>query len=120
MEDGLTRIQRQMLRVIAEGMQRWMNALLHDSFDPEIFLCFVTSLGIDPSRIPGMVGMESGLDPYHVLGLERTATDEEVKKRYRAFLMKLHPDTAGVRGTDFLLQTVIVAYQQIAKEKGWG
>jgi len=109
-----------MLRVIAEGMQRWMNALLQDSFDPEIFLRFVTSLGIDPSRIPGMVGMEPGLDPYHILGLERTATDEEVKKRYREFLMKLHPDTAGVKGTDFLLEMVIAAYRQIAKERGWG
>ena len=97
-----------------------MNALLNDSFDPEIFLCFVTSLGIDPSRIPGMVGMESGLDPYHVLGLERTATDEEVKKRYRAFLMKLHPDTAGMAGTERLLQMIRVAYQQIAEERGWG
>ena len=109
-----------MLRVIAEGMQRWMNALLHDAFDPEIFLCFVTSLGIDPSRIPGMVGRKPGLDPYHVLGLERTATDEEVKKRYRAFLMKLHPDSAGMAGTERLLQMIRVAYQQIAEERGWG
>ena len=109
-----------MLRVIAEGMQRWMNALLHDSFDPEIFLRFVTSLGIDPSRIPGMVGMEPGLNPYHVLGLEKTATDEEVKKRYRKFLMKLHPDTAGMTGTEHLLQMIRTAYQQIEKERGWG
>jgi len=27
--------------------------------------------------------------------------------------------TAGVRGTDFLLQMMIAAYKQIARERGW-
>ena len=31
-------------------------------------------------------------DPYKVLGLERTATDEEVKKAYRELARKYHPD----------------------------
>jgi curved DNA-binding protein CbpA len=66
-----------------------------------------------------MVGKQGGFDPYRVLSLERLASDEEVKKRYRELLIKLHPDTAGIRGTDFLLQMMIAAYQQIAKERGW-
>ncbi len=31
-------------------------------------------------------------DPYKVLGIERTATDEEVKKAYRTLSRKYHPD----------------------------
>ena len=31
-------------------------------------------------------------DPYQVLGIERTATDEEVKKAYRELAKKYHPD----------------------------
>ena len=79
----------------------------------------MAGMGIDLSRIPGLVGQQGGFDAYRILGLEKTATDEEVKKRYRELLMKLHPDTAGVSGTDFLLQMMIAAYQQIARERGW-
>jgi preprotein translocase subunit Sec63 len=76
-------------------------------------------MGIDLSQIPNLVGQHDGFDPYRVLGLEKTVTDGEVKKRYRELLIKLHPDTAGVKGTDFLLQMMIAAYQEIAKERGW-
>ena len=31
-------------------------------------------------------------DPYKVLGLERGASDEEVKKAYRRLAKKYHPD----------------------------
>ena len=31
-------------------------------------------------------------DPYQVLGLERGASDEEVKKAYRRLAKKYHPD----------------------------
>lgn len=31
-------------------------------------------------------------DPYKVLGLDASATDEEIKKAYRRFAMKYHPD----------------------------
>ena len=122
MEDGIRRLiqeQEQMRRVICEVVQGWMDALLRDAFNPESFLRFVAGMGIDLSQIPGLVGEQGGFDPYRVLGLEKTATDEEVKKRYRDLLIKLHPDTAGVRGTDFLLQMMIAAYRQIAKERGW-
>ena len=32
------------------------------------------------------------MDPYEVLGIPRTATDQEVKKAYRALSRKYHPD----------------------------
>ena len=31
-------------------------------------------------------------DPYSVLGIQSTATDEEVKKAYRELAKKYHPD----------------------------
>ena len=80
---------------------------------------FVAGMGIDLSLIPNLVGKQEGFDPYRVLNLDRSASDKEVKKRYRELLIKLHPDTAGVRGTDFLLQMMIAAYQQITKERRW-
>lgn len=115
----LLREQEKILGAMRDHVHRWMDDLLRDAFDPESFLRYVASMGMDLSQIPNLVGRRDGFDPYRVLGLEKTATDGEVKKRYRELLIKLHPDTAGVRGTDFLLQMMIAAYQQIAKERGW-
>ena len=123
MEDGIMRLlqaQERIRKVICEEVQGWMDTLLRDAFNPESFLRLIAGMGIDLSQIPNLVGQQGGFDPYRVLGLEKTATDSEVKKRYHELLIKLHPDTAGVSGTDFLLQMMIAAYQQIAKERGWG
>ena len=122
MEEDIVKRLREQERILGEmrdNVLGWMDALLRDAFNSENFLRYVAGMGIDLSQVPNLIGRRDGFDPYRVLGLEKTATDEEVKKRYRELLMKLHPDTAGVRGTDFLLQMMIAAYQQIAKERGW-
>ncbi|MFC1864846.1 J domain-containing protein [Chloroflexota bacterium] len=122
MEENFVKRLREQERILGEmrdNVLGWMDDLLRDAFNPESFLRYITSMGIDLSQVPNMVGQGDGLNPYRVLGLEKTATDGEVKKRYRELLVKLHPDTAGVRGTDFLLQMMIAAYREIAKERGW-
>jgi len=122
MDDDIVKRMREQERILGEmsnDVLDWMDALLRDAFNPEAFLRYAAGMGIDLSQVPDLVGRHDGFDPYRVLGLEKTATDEEVKKRYREMLIKLHPDTAGVRGTDFLLQLMIAAYQQIAKERRW-
>jgi len=122
MEDRFARIRRMqegVVRALADEVQRWMQELLTEAIDPVSFIRFAEGLGIDLSSMKGMIGKQDGLDPYRVLGLERTDTDEVVKQRYRQLLMKLHPDTAGVKGTEFLVQMVMVSYEQISKERGW-
>ncbi len=122
MEEDIVKRLREQERILDEmrdNVLGWMDDLLRDAFNPESFLRYAAGLGIDLSQVPNLVGQGDGFNPYRVLGLEKTATDGEVKKRYRELLVKLHPDTAGVIGTDFLLQMMIAAYREIAEERGW-
>jgi len=115
----LEQLQKAVVKNLAEEMQDWIQKLLYGAFTPASLLYFAESLGINLSGVPGMTVQQDGFDPYRVLGLERNDKDETVKRRYRELLMRLHPDTAGVEGTSFLLQVVLAAYKQISKERGW-
>ncbi len=122
MDDDIVKRLREQEKILGgmrDNVLGWMDALLRDAFNSEAFLRYAAGMGIDLSQVPNLVGRNDGFDPYRVLGLDKTVTDEEVKKRYRELLMKLHPDTAGVRGTEFMLQMIVAAYQQIARERGW-
>jgi DnaJ-domain-containing protein 1 len=63
-------------------------------------------------------GFQMGDAAYRMLGLEKTASDAEVKARYRDLAKKLHPDVAGSE-TTHLFQLIQAAYEQIARERGW-
>ena len=115
----MEQLRKAVVNNLAEEMQDWMQKLLTGAFIPASLLYFAESLGINLSGVPGMAVQQEGFDPYRVLGLERTDKDEAVKMRYRELLKKLHPDTAGIEGTSFLLQVVLAAYKQISKERGW-
>jgi DnaJ-domain-containing protein 1 len=122
MEEDIVKRLREQERILGEmrdNVQGWMDDLVRDAFNLESFLRLVASMGLDFSQVPNLVGRRDGFDPYRVLGLDKTATDEEVKKRYRELLVKLHPDTAGVKGTDFLLQMMIAAYEMVKRERRW-
>jgi len=96
--------------VIQEEVQGLMSDQLAD---------LMKSMGLDLSQLRGMAAGQTAFDPYRVLGLDKSVSDEEVKKRYKDLLRKLHPDTAGVEGTAFLLQMVLAAYELIKQERGW-
>lgn len=68
-------------------------------------------------KIPGTVNSIPNFDAYKILGLDKSATNEEVKQRYRSIMAKLHPDRAGEEMT-FLATLVNTAYQMVCKERG--
>lgn len=119
MENPFARISQRWMEALQEELQGWLDALLKDALDPAKMMQFVRMMGIDLSQLPGMVGQQPGFDPYQVLGLDKSATDEEVKNRYRKLIHKLHPDTAGTEGTSFLLQMVLASYELIKRGRGW-
>jgi DnaJ like chaperone protein len=61
---------------------------------------------------------------YKILEIEKTATDEEVKKAYRKMAVKFHPDKVSHLGEDFQkqakekFQKVNEAYEKIKRERG--
>lgn len=63
-------------------------------------------------------------DPYAVLGIERNATDEEIKKAYRALSRKYHPDAninnPNKEQAEEKFKEIQQAYQQIMYEKEHG
>ena len=121
MQERLARIQAELQRAFAKEAQSLTSEMARRMLDPEVIGRLARALGIDASQVAGMSGQASkpGLDPYQVLGLERTATDEEVRSRYRELARKLHPDTSGTQGTSYLLRTVLAAYRMIEQERGW-
>jgi len=65
------------------------------------------------------------LDPaYKILEIDRSASDEEVKKAYRKMAVKYHPDKVAYLGEEFKktanekFQKVNEAYEKIKKERG--
>jgi len=113
-EDDIVKRLRDMERIL--GL---MDALLREAFNPQLFIRYAASLGIDFSQGPNTVSHIEGFDPYQLLCLDRTATDDEVKKRYRNLMRVLHPDTANSEGTNSLCQIVNKAYEQITRERRW-
>ena len=111
-----------MMDALQEEMSNIVNRLLRDAISPEMLADMLKAIGgtgMDFSHLAGMVGQQPGFDPYKVLGLDRSASDEEVKRRYHELLHKLHPDTAGTAGTEFLFQCVRTAFETMKKERGW-
>lgn len=107
MEDPVWRLfqdQDHMLRSAGVGMQEYLDWLLRQCFN------LLSSQQASPRGI---------IDAYKVLGLEGNESDDVVRTRYRELLRKLHPDTAGIQGTGFLLQLVLAAYRKIGLERGW-
>ena len=62
-------------------------------------------------------------DPYSVLGVSRDASEEEIKKAYKALSRKYHPD-ANINNpnkdqAEEKFKEIQAAYQQIRKRLRW-
>ena len=94
-------------------MSDWLNQMWETMRNDPVIGALWSTIHTGSDSAPRSV-----LDPYWVIDLEKSATDEQVKKRYRELAMKLHTDTAGIKGTKALFQLVTAAYQQISRERG--
>ena len=83
-------------------------------------------LGIDATTYHSVKSMYyDNLDSaYHILGIESSAPNDEVKKAYRNMAMKNHPDKVGYMGEDIRkaaeekFMAINQAYEQIKKQRG--
>lgn len=85
-----------------------------------------TNLGISERDIASL-GSMSGNDidsAYKVLEIDKTASDDDVKKAYRQMAVRFHPDKVEHLGEEFKLSAnekfkkVNEAYERIKKERG--
>ena len=125
MFEDLGKLPQKWLADFQEEMSGWTQDLLKDAFDPEKMMRFIKGMGIDMCQFSqmfsGMAGsgtMPQGFDPYVILHLDRSASDEEVKQVYRKVMSKVHPDKAGPELTA-VATLVNAAYEMIRKERGW-
>ena len=70
--------------------------------------------------------VKSADNAYKILEIEKTASDDAVKKAYRAMAKKYHPDRVNTqneaikKGAEEKFKEVQKAYEQIQKERGMG
>lgn len=118
MTDRLARMQQQILAILQQEIQGWMNDLMKGMLDPAKIMQFAKMMGIDLNAMPGMMSQQPGFDPYQVLGLDKSASDDEVKQAYRKIMFQVHPDKAGPE-LKFMAAIANAAYKMIERQRGW-
>ena len=83
-------------------------------------------LGMSDSEVDSMLKLSGGTldDAYAVLGIKPDATDDEVRRAYRALALKHHPDRVAALGEDIRraaekkFQEINEAKERIYKARG--
>ena len=60
---------------------------------------------------------EMGKDYYAVLGVGRTATEEEIRRAYRKMALRFHPDKNQEPGAEEVFKNISEAYE-VLSDKG--
>jgi DnaJ like chaperone protein len=84
------------------------------------------ALGIQPNESESIFAMfDKGIDAaYKVLEIDKSATDEEIKKAYKKLAVKHHPDKVHNLGPDVQkaaeerFKSISEAYEKIKKDRG--
>ena len=121
MQEDLEDVNQKVLDILDDLQRvfaRRMNAAAKSMLNP-MLQGMLKNMGIDMSRLQGMVSGQSAADSYSILGLDRSASNEEVKKRYLELVHVLHPDKSGTPATATFFKMVQAAYELIRRERGW-
>jgi len=57
------------------------------------------------------------MDPYKILGIDKNASDAEIKKAYRRLALKYHPDKAGSKEDEKKFKEVSEAYEILSDKQ---
>ncbi len=96
-----------------------------DPSEQQLITHICNQMGISNSDFESIQAMfvPSTESDYKILEIERSATDEEIKKAYRRMAMKYHPDKVSTLGEEVQnaakekFQKVNLAYENIKKER---
>jgi len=96
-----------------------------DSSERDLIAHIANEMGVSQKDFESIQSMfiQNTDAAYTILEIDRTATDEEIKKAYRKMAMKYHPDKVSYLGEDFQnaakekFQKVNEAYEAIKKER---
>ena len=113
MQEDIERINRKMQELF-EDIQGVPEKLLRNTRQ-KLF----ERAGTDFAAFGRMKG-QTGIDPYRILGLDKSASDKEVEEAYRQLVFIYHPDKSGTQKTRFAFQMVMLAYELIKGERGGG
>ena len=64
-----------------------------------------------------MSQFDSSIDYYSVLGLQRDASQSEIKKKFYQLAKKYHPDAQKGKQSDEMFKKVTSAYEVLSDEK---
>jgi len=67
-------------------------------------------------QIKVLSGTEVGIDPFEILGVDATATKDEVKQAYKKKAWDAHPDRGGSNNE---MMKVNAAFEAISRVRGW-
>ncbi len=121
---AMQRSMEAMLETLQEELGKVTRQLVEGMLTPEMLSQLMQTMqaqlggSFDMGQFASMMSQQRNFDPYKVLDLDRSATDEEVKKRYHEMVFILHPDKSGTQATSELFHIVQMAYEAIMRERG--